>query len=424
MMKKIMTIVLSGIMMLSIMIMPIHASSSYQAQLYASVTDAGEVVDRIVIDFHSLKSLKGITKNSFTINAKSIVDFGVDKGNVYYDTNRTIEKVKKMGKKVILYLNQGEGSTLTWLTEQRNYPGKLIYTITLNHDLYSIKKEDVRFVIKKKIINEETSKFRSVKGHYGLNYQFYNANSRRLIVWFHGNGEGDIKGQTHNNVAQMLANRGTVGWATKEAQRTFKGANVMAFQVPDTWYNADSENLLEKAYKEIMFVAKKYRINKIMVSGASAGGYMSTRMIIRYPRLFDTGIIICPAIANQVSNEDILTMKKAKTSIWLVQGETDASVDPEQSSKRMWSLLSEGQRVHQRTDRFGYTTYETANDRLKLTLYKTYDGKIKVYEDYNYDHRQEAVYYNDHWTWIYVMRNHSRSVKGIRIFNWASRYMK
>jgi predicted peptidase len=241
MMKKIMTIVLSGIMMLSFMIMPIHASSSYQAQLYASVTDAGEVVDRIVIDFHSLKSLKGITKNSFTINAKSIVDFGVDKGNVYYDTNRTIEKVKKMGKKVILYLNQGEGSSLTWLTEQRNYPAKLIYTITLNHDLYSIKKEDVRFVIKKKIINEETSKFRGVKGHCGLNYQFYNANSRRLIVWFHGNGEGDIKGQTHNNVAQMLANRGTVGWATKEAQRTFKGANVMAFQVPDTWYNADKD---------------------------------------------------------------------------------------------------------------------------------------------------------------------------------------
>lgn len=35
-----------------------------------------------------------------------------------------------------------------------------------------------------------------------------------LIVWFHGNGEGDYNG-SQNNVAQLLANRGTVAWATR-----------------------------------------------------------------------------------------------------------------------------------------------------------------------------------------------------------------
>ena len=62
----------------------------------------------------------------------------------------------------------------------------------------------------------ETEKFKSVKVKDGINYQFYEAkDSDKLIVWFHGNGEGDLNG-TGNNVAQMLANRGAVAWASDE----------------------------------------------------------------------------------------------------------------------------------------------------------------------------------------------------------------
>ncbi len=74
-----------------------------------------------------------------------------------------------------------------------------------------------------------------------------------LIVWFHGNGEGDYNG-SQNNVAQLLANRGTVAWATDEAQDIFGNAHVMAFQAPDTWYYAQKDGLLEKAYNEIQEV--------------------------------------------------------------------------------------------------------------------------------------------------------------------------
>ena len=49
----------------------------------------------------------------------------------------------------------------------------------------------------------------------------------------------------------MLANRGTVAWASDEAQRNFCGAHVMSFQAPDTWYYAQRDGLLEIAYNEI-----------------------------------------------------------------------------------------------------------------------------------------------------------------------------
>ncbi len=36
----------------------------------------------------------------------------------------------------------------------------------------------------------------------------------------------------------------------------FGGAHVMAFQAPDTWYYAQNDGLLEKAYNEINEVIK------------------------------------------------------------------------------------------------------------------------------------------------------------------------
>ncbi len=128
------------------------------------------------------------------------------------------------------------------------------------------------------VVDEEAVKFTSVKVENGINYQYYDAgNADSLIVWFHGNGEGDYNG-SQNNVAQLLANRGTVAWATDEAQDIFGNAHVMAFQAPDTWYYAQKDGLLEKAYNEIQEFSKAKGINpkKVYVSGCSAGGYMTT----------------------------------------------------------------------------------------------------------------------------------------------------
>ena len=250
------------------------------------------------------------------------------------------------------------------------------------------------------VADGETAKFESVKIFNGINYQFYNAgaNVDKLVVWFHGNGEGDLL-NSGNNVAQILANRGGVAWATEEFQNILGGAHVMAFQAPDTWYYAQRDNLLDKAAAEIKSVVTKYNIdpNKILVTGCSAGGYMTSRMLIAHPELFKAAIINCPAYdvasdrgGETPTDEELTAIKNSNIPIWLVQGATDSSVATDKCSKRLFDILSQGAEVSQTTvkqqlpQNSDFTTYETADGRYKLSLYDTtQDNKLRFAEDYN-----------------------------------------
>lgn len=266
------------------------------------------------------------------------------------------------------------------------------------------------------------------------------------------NGEGDFPVKdTNNNIAQVLANRGSVAWVSEEAQAVFGDASVMAFQAPNMWYFAVKDGLLEPCYNEIQKVIADNGItpDEVYVSGCSAGGFMTTRMIIAYPDLFKAAMINCPALdaANARSetddacptDEELASLKDAKTAIWLVQGETDSSVDPELCSKRIWAIITDGAEVSEQEFEgsegiaSGFTTYETADGHYKLSLYKTEDlaevegisgekrqgGKIKCAEDYNMDGEFEEVKYNDHWSWVYTLRNNPEAADGTHIWEWA-----
>ncbi|MCR1887766.1 prolyl oligopeptidase family serine peptidase [Longibaculum muris] len=457
--KKLFALVVStAIALTTFLSVPVKADNSYKAQLYARITDAGQVVNKMIIDFGADKRVSGVDKDTFTVHAKSIVQIGENKGNAYYDLDRKIVKVETKGSQVTVYFDESEGATLTWLSEGRNYPAKLEYTITQNkpikatavdgRDLADI---NATYTCDNSVKDAETEKFKSVKVKDGINYQFYEAkDSDKLIVWFHGNGEGDLNG-TGNNVAQMLANRGTVAWASDEAQEIFGGANVMAFQAPETWYYAQSDKLLEKAYNEIKDVMKAYNIDpeKVVVSGCSAGGYMTTRMLIAYPNLFQAAMINCPALdvarlrgGETPTDKELAGIRDSKTAIWLVQGETDGSVESEACSQRMFKILTEGQKltttkVAQKLNS-DFTTQETADGKYKLSLYKTVDlkndadsfgverptGSLEFAEDYDQDGVETVVKYSDHWSWIYTLNNNPKDAKGQHIMNWAATYVQ
>ena len=209
----------------------------------------------------------------------------------------------------------------------------------------------------------------------------------------------------------MLGNRGTVAWATDETQAIFGGAHVMAFQAPDTWYNAQKDELLKKAYNEINEVIKAKNIDpeKVYISGCSAGGYMTTRMLIAYPDLFKAAMISCPAldVATERGGEtptdaELSSLKNSDTAIWLVQGETDSSVKTEDCSVRLFNILTETVEVQSETG-------EKSN-------------KLEFAEDYNQDGINSLVQYNDHWSWIYTLNNNPKDKNGVSIMNWAASY--
>ena len=342
---------------------------------------------------------------------------------------------------------QNEGATLAYLSAARNYPVDLSYTVTLNKDLtLDVDGEeavlsDVVVNVDTTVIDEETSKFQSVLVEDGINYQFYEAaDSDKLIVWFHGNGEGDYD-SSNNNVAQMLGNRGTVAWASDEAQEIFGTAHVLAFQAPDTWYYAQSDNLLEKAYEEINEVVEKYGIDpsKIMVSGASAGGYMSTRMLIKYPDLFSVALINCPALdvatdrgGETPTDEELKSIAQSNTAIWLVQGDDDTVVKTDECTVRMFNhLIGDLETVEKEFKQdldSNFITKETAKDgKYKLSLYETVivedKPMLEFKTDLDQDGKDELTQYSSHWSWIYTLRNNPKSTDDTDIWTWAASYL-
>ena len=208
----------------------------------------------------------------------------------------------------------------------------------------------------------------------------------------------------------------------------------MSFQAPDTWYYAQKDGLLAKAYEEIMAVVKETGIDSenILVSGCSAGGYMTTRMIIAYPELFAAAMINCPALdvadargGETPTDEELKKIRDSRTAIWLVQGETDATVNTEACSKRLFNILTEGQEVTESTKAVeiasDYTTYQTKDGKYLMTLYETTeDNKLMFAEDYNVDGELEQVLYSNHWSWIYTLRNNPTNEAGVSIWQWAA----
>lgn len=443
--KKLLAAFVSMALVLTTYCAPLFAienGDTYDCQLYATVTDAGQVISKMVIDYGSGNTVSNVSKDTYTVHAKASTEAlreGTDISAGDYEIDRKIVKVETNGQYVTVYFDMSEGATLSYLSAGRNYPAELTYTVTQNSPILL---NDVDLLATytcntDNIIDNETAKFESIIVENGINYQYYDAgDADSLIVWFHGNGEGDFQG-SNNNVAQMLANRGTVAWASDEAQNIFGGAHVMAFQAPDTWYYAQRDGLLEIAYNEIQAVIKEKGIDpdKVYVSGCSAGGYMTTRMLIAYPDLFKAAMINCPALnvatdrgGQTPTDEELASLKNSDTAIWLVQGETDSSVTTDECSVRMFNILTSGRNDITTTNCYqeiasNFTTKETSDNKYKLTLYETTDdAKLKFAEDYDQDGINTLVQYNNHWSWIFTLNNNPESADGTHIWQWAANY--
>ena len=421
--------------------------------LYGTVTDAGEVVSSLMIHFPEEWKVTGVDNDTFTVHANASTEAfreGTDLESYGdYDIDRKIVKVENNGIAVTLYFDMSEGAVLAYTSGARNYPADLAYTVTQNKPV-TLTGADGRtlndaymaeYVCDSTVLNDETAKFESVIIEDGINYQFYDAGEDvdKLVVWFHGNGEGDLL-HSGNNVAQMLANRGTVAWASDEFQEILGGAYVMAFQAPDTWYYAQKDGLLDQAAEEILDVVEEYNIDpdKILVSGCSAGGYMTTRMIIAHPDLFAAAMINCPAYdvasdrgGETPTDEELEAVKASGVPVWLVQGVTDSVVATDECSRRLFNILTDGEEIteteiaQEQPETSDFTTYETADGKYKLSLYDTTEeDQLRFAEDYDQDGTAEEVRYSSHWSWIYTLNNNPADADGTHIVNWAAGFVQ
>ena len=381
--------------------------------LNAKVFDYGQNIVSIEIDTKGQgKNIqnKQIDKDTFKVFAKGTLpkDAGIvlddkTKSLGTFEVEREIENIYVNDKgNIVINLKYGKdvvgANTLSYVTGDvsRNVLMDLEYGVDQKK---KIKDYKTGFHIQGKIVDEEADKFVAAKSKSGVNYQYFkpvnkdDGKKHPLIIWFHGNGEGGYK-DYRNNVSQKLANRGAVAFAEDKTQKIFGGAYVVAPQADDTWYNNYSKGYIKSVKAMIDEFASENNVdkNRIYIFGASAGGYMSFRMMIEYPDYFAAFSTSAAALDKAATSGGVATtaqdlMKIRNKPLWMVHAQNDPTISYENTSKRVYDVLS----------KYGAILSSYPNVKIGETEY------------------------NGHWSWIYSLRNMPVNDKGEHLFEWMAR---
>lgn len=398
---------------LQLVIKEIYYSFSDQYSLNAKIFDYGQNIVSIEINTKGKgKNIqnKQIAKDTFKVFAKGTLpkDTGIvldekTKSLGTFEVEREIENIFVNDKgNIVINLKYGKdvagANTLSYVTGDvsRNVLMNLGYRVEQKKEIKGYK---TGFYRKGKIVDEEADKFVAAKSKGGVNYQYFkpvnkdDGKKHPLIIWFHGNGEGGYK-DYRNNVSQKLANRGAVAFAEDKTQKIFGGAYVVAPQADDTWYNNYTKGYIKSVKAMIDEFASENNVdkNRIYIFGASAGGYMSFRMIIEYPDYFAAFSTSAAALDKAATSGGVATtaqdlMKIRNKPLWMVHAQNDPTISYENTSKRVYDVLS----------KYGAILSSYPNVKIGETEY------------------------NGHWSWIYSLRNMPVNDKGEHLFEWMAR---
>ena len=391
----------------------IYYSFSDQYSLNAKIFDYGQNIVSVEINTKGKgKNIqnKQIAKDTFKVFAKGTLpkDTGIvldekTKSLGTFEVEREIENIFVNDKgNIVINLKYGKdvagANTLSYVTGDvsRNVLMDLEYRVEQKKEIKGYK---TGFYRQGKVVDEEADKFVAAKSKSGVNYQYFkpankdDGKKHPLIIWFHGNGEGGYK-DYRNNVSQKLANRGAVAFAEDKTQKIFGGAYVVAPQADDTWYNNYTKGYIKSVKAMIDEFASENNVdkNRIYIFGASAGGYMSFRMMIEYPDYFAAFSTSAAALDKAATSGGVATtaqdlMKIRNKPLWMVHAQNDPTISYENTSKRVYDVLS----------KYGAILSSYPNVKIGETEY------------------------NGHWSWIYSLRNMPVNDKGEHLFEWMAR---
>ena len=390
-----------------------YHSFSDQYSLNAKIFDYGQNIVSIEINTKGKgKNIqnKQIAKDTFKVFAKGTLpkDTGIvldekTKSLGTFEVEREIENIFVNDKgNIVINLKYGKdvtgANTLSYVTGDvsRNVLMDLEYRVEQKKEIKGYK---TGFYRQGKIVDEEADKFVAAKSKSGVNYQYFkpvnkdDGKKHPLIIWFHGNGEGGYK-DYRNNVSQKLANRGAVAFAEDKTQKIFGGAYVVAPQADDTWYNNYTKGYIKSVKAMIDEFVSENNVdkNRIYIFGASAGGYMSFRMMIEYPDYFAAFSTSAAALDKAATSGGVATttqdlMKIRNKPLWMVHAKNDPTISYENTSKRVYDVLSK------------------------------YGAILSSYPNVKIDETE----YNGHWSWIYSLRNMPVNNKGEHLFEWMAK---
>jgi predicted peptidase len=384
-----------------------HSATSVRFRLNAYVLDGGEQVVSVTLNTARLGPIDpaSLTTGTFTVHAKATSPIPVDPGDQIfseYDLDRTVTGIRldRHGN-IVIELSYAEGQvgggTLGYIVgKARNVLLDLVYTITQNAPirLGNGRSITITSFVQGRLSDPEVDAFSYHVSGSGMNYRLYSPTSHGrgrhpLIVWLHGGGEGGLlEDNYYDNEAPLRANRGALGFATREAQRIFGGAYVVAPQSPSFWLEDGPRFApqIREIMREVMHRDPIDR-DRLYVAGCSNGGYMSLEMTVVYRHLFAASVPICGVVAPFGDSDTPMIsdaeLRRINTPTWLVASRDDDTVPPGPNT------------IH-------------AHDLIPGSLMTLYDHVI-----------WNGHQFPGHWSWIYVARN-DPSINGTHIWQWMA----
>ncbi|MDQ7808600.1 prolyl oligopeptidase family serine peptidase [Amycolatopsis sp. A133] len=372
--------------------------------LGAETLDGGEQITAITLGTARIGPIDpaSLTTGTFRVHAKATSPIDTGGQDVGYDLDRPVTAARLDARgNIVLELSHGEGQTgggtLGYLdSKRRNVRLDLAYTITQTAPLRPRHGRPVTFTrfTQGRLVNPEADAFSHHTSRSGMKYRLYSPTAHRgrrpLIVWLHGGGEGaSLPDGYYDNETPLRANRGALGFATREAQTIFGGAHVVAPQCTSAWMD-DGPRFAPLIHEIIREVQRTRPVDpgRVHVAGCSNGGYMTLKMTTTYPTTFAASVPVCGVVAAREEGGPPLVpdaeLAAISTPTWLVASRDDDTVDPQANTVHAHELIP----------------------RSELTLY---------------DHVVRNGYrFPGHWSWIYVARN-DPSTGGTHLWPWLAR---
>lgn len=378
-------------------------AGSVSFTLNADVLDGGEQVTSVAIDTSRQGGLKvgAIPTSAFTVHARGTNPLT---GTVAYDMNRVVTAARADNRgRIVLDLEHGEGvlggATLDYIVDAgRNVMLDLEYTITQVEPLPRHGKGVMQSgsFTQGTLVDSEVDVFTHHVAASGTNYRLFSPaergrpQSRPLIVWLHGGGEGGLLTDGYNyydNEGPLRGNRGALGFTTDEAQDLFGGAYVVAPQSTAMWL-MDGPGYAPLISEVIEEVCATHRVDRdrIHVVGCSNGGYMTLKMVVENPDTFASAVPICPLVGPFTSPDPMVSdaqLAAISTPTWLIAAANDKIIDAQANTVRAHELI---------------------------------DGSImSLYDDVTWNGNT----FDGHWSWIYAARN-APSHQGVKLWKWMA----
>lgn len=233
-----------------------------------------------------------------------------------------------------------------------------------------------------------------------------------LVVWLHAAAEG--RTTNSNPLVTILANK-VVALSEDEFQDTVDGAHILVPQCPTMWMdidgnityikasNADYVNSYYTASLE-EFIDERAQVvgaNKIVLVGASNGGFMVMNLAINRPWRYAGVVAISEAVPDVLITDGQIESLR-DLPMYFVWSEDDTVVDPKACELPTIERL----RAAGKTD-------ETLH-------YSTTDHVIDTSGQY-FDDEGNPYRYKGHWSWIYFHNNEcSCNEDGLKAFDFIA----